>query len=201
MSHELVVGLTGGIGSGKSSVARLRSRARRRPVVDADAIAHELTAGRRGHPRRSARRSARSVSPSDGALDRERLRAARLRGPGFARAPRGDPAPADPRREPPAATAAAALRRAGGAAALERGDPRRVSTACSSSIAPRRSRSRRVMRRSGLAAEPVRAIMATQLPRAARLAQADDVIDNGGDPRRDPAAVSVAASLPRYRGA
>jgi dephospho-CoA kinase len=38
------------------------------------------------------------------------------------------------------------------------------------------------MARSGLAAAQVRAIMATQVGRAARLASADDVIDNSGDP-------------------
>ena len=39
---------------------------------------------------------------------------------------------------------------------------------------------RRVQSRSGLAADDVRKIMATQLPRAERLARADDVIDNSG---------------------
>jgi dephospho-CoA kinase len=38
----------------------------------------------------------------------------------------------------------------------------------------------RVMARNGLAEDQVRAIMATQVPRAVRLAAADDVIDNGG---------------------
>jgi dephospho-CoA kinase len=40
----------------------------------------------------------------------------------------------------------------------------------------------RVMARSGLDAAQVRAIMATQLGRAARLEAADDVIDNSRDP-------------------
>jgi dephospho-CoA kinase len=39
----------------------------------------------------------------------------------------------------------------------------------------------RVMARSGLDAAQVRAIMATQVGRAARIAAADDVIDNSGD--------------------
>jgi len=39
----------------------------------------------------------------------------------------------------------------------------------------------RVMARSGLTAAEVRAVMAAQLPRAERLARADDVIDNEGD--------------------
>ena len=40
----------------------------------------------------------------------------------------------------------------------------------------------RVVARSGIAAAQVRAIMATQVARAARLAAADDVIDNSRDP-------------------
>jgi dephospho-CoA kinase len=40
----------------------------------------------------------------------------------------------------------------------------------------------RVVARSGIAAAQVRAIMATQVTRAARLASADDVIDNSRDP-------------------
>jgi len=39
---------------------------------------------------------------------------------------------------------------------------------------------RRVVARSGLTAEEVRAIMATQLDRAQRLAAADDILDNSG---------------------
>ncbi len=46
----------------------------------------------------------------------------------------------------------------------------------------------RVMRRNGMSEAQVRAIMATQVPRAARLAAADDVIVNDAD---------VAALLPQ----
>jgi dephospho-CoA kinase len=45
---------------------------------------------------------------------------------------------------------------------------------------PEEEQVRRVVQRSGLAPEAVRRIMATQLPRAERLARADDVIDNAG---------------------
>ena len=56
------------------------------------------------------------------------------------------------------------------------------------------------MLRSGLAREEVRAIMATQATRAARLAHADDVLDNGGDPERARAAGrALARALPRAR--
>jgi dephospho-CoA kinase len=45
---------------------------------------------------------------------------------------------------------------------------------------PEEEQVRRVAGRSGLAPEEIRAIMATQLPRRARLALADDVLDNAG---------------------
>jgi dephospho-CoA kinase len=45
---------------------------------------------------------------------------------------------------------------------------------------PEQEQIRRVQLRSGLPADEVRRIMATQLPRGERLAEADDVIDNSG---------------------
>jgi dephospho-CoA kinase len=56
---------------------------------------------------------------------------------------------------------------------------------------------RRVVARSGLPAAEVHAIMATQLPRADRLARADDILDNAGPPT---AIVPQVAELDRrYR--
>jgi dephospho-CoA kinase len=51
---------------------------------------------------------------------------------------------------------------------------------------------RRVVRRSGLPVAEVRAIMATQLPRAERLARADDTLDNAGP------ASSIAAKVGEF---
>jgi dephospho-CoA kinase len=56
---------------------------------------------------------------------------------------------------------------------------------------------RRVTARSGLSAGEVRAIMATQLDRTARLRGADDVLDNSGPP--ETIAPQVAALDRRYR--
>jgi dephospho-CoA kinase len=56
---------------------------------------------------------------------------------------------------------------------------------------------RRVVARSGLAAAEVRAIMATQLDRAARLRGADDVLDNSGS--ADAIAPQVAELDRRYQ--
>ncbi|CAM2006906.1 dephospho-CoA kinase [Acanthopleuribacter pedis] len=68
----LVVGLTGGIASGKSQVERLL--AERFPVIDADVVAREVVAP--GQPALAAIAEAfgPSVIADDGALDRARMR-------------------------------------------------------------------------------------------------------------------------------
>ena len=73
MTGKPTVCLTGGIGSGKSSVARLFA-ARGVEVIDADALAHELTAP--GGAAMAAIRAAfvAGVIDERGALDRERVR-------------------------------------------------------------------------------------------------------------------------------
>jgi dephospho-CoA kinase len=74
MRHVIVVGLTGGIGSGKSEVAR-RLEALGAIVIDADAIAREVVAP--GTPGLTAVVEAfgPAVLASDGSLDRDRLAA------------------------------------------------------------------------------------------------------------------------------
>jgi dephospho-CoA kinase len=69
----LRIGLTGGIGSGKSSVAR-RLAARGALVVDTDALAHALTApGGAAIPAIAAAFGADMIA-ADGAMDRARMR-------------------------------------------------------------------------------------------------------------------------------
>jgi dephospho-CoA kinase len=70
----LRIGLTGGIGSGKSTVAR-RLAALGACVVDTDALAHSLTApGGAALPRIAAAFGADMIG-ADGAMDRARMRA------------------------------------------------------------------------------------------------------------------------------
>ncbi len=69
-------------------------------------------------------------------------------------------------------------------------------TACWSSTAPEETQVARVRARSGLSEDEVRAIMRAQTPRAARLAAADDVIDNSGT--RDALRKQVAALHKKY---
>jgi dephospho-CoA kinase len=178
----LVVGLTGGIGSGKSAVAAAFA-ARGVEVADADAIVHELSVpGNAGH-RAIVQTFGSWVLAGDGSLDRAALRKRAFADPAF--------------RE----RLEAVLHPLVGAEIgrridawqgrygivvvpllLERGGVRSRVGRVLVVDCPEEEQIRRVGLRSGLSRDEVRAIMATQLPRAERLAQADDVIDNGGPP-------------------
>ena len=193
----LVVGLTGGIGSGKSAVADAFA-ALGVPVVDADAIAHELSApGRAGHDAVVAALG-RDVLAPDGTLDRAKLRGRAFADDAFR-------ARLEAALHPPIrgeiARRVAAWRAPYGILVvpllLERGGADALAHRVLVIDCPEDEQVRRVVRRSGLAPDEVRAIMATQLPRAARLARADDVLDNSG--AREAIAPAVARLDASYR--
>ncbi|MDR2876128.1 MAG: dephospho-CoA kinase [Methylobacillus sp.] len=69
----MIIGLTGGIGSGKSEAARIFT-ALGVPVVDSDAIAHELTAAGQPALTRLAAAFGAEVIAADGSLNRVWLR-------------------------------------------------------------------------------------------------------------------------------
>jgi dephospho-CoA kinase len=176
--------LTGGIGSGKSSVARL-FEARGVAVIDADALAHELTAP--GGAAIPAIRAAFGPEALDerGALDRERMRAAAFRDAGARQRLEAILHPmirAESERRRAAATSAYVILMI--PLLVESGEARRRCDRVLVVDCPEAEQIRRVMQRSGLSRAEVAAIMAVQASRDARLAQADDVIDNGGDPGR-----------------
>jgi dephospho-CoA kinase len=177
---RFAVGLTGGIGSGKTTVADMFA-ARGVTIIDTDLIAHRLTA-----PHGAAMEQIRtSFGPEfltpDGAMDR-----AKMRNHVFA-----DPA-AKSRLE---AILHPLIRNETQQAAqnadglylifvvpllVESGTwKQRVSRVlvvdCSEE-----TQVRRVMQRSGLTEPQVRAIMAAQATRPQRLSAADDIIDNDG---------------------
>ncbi|KAB2969057.1 dephospho-CoA kinase [Zoogloea sp.] len=175
-----VVGLTGGIGSGKSAVADL-FEAHGACIVDTDRIAHELTAP--GGLAMAAIRDAfgEGVVAPDGALNRAAMRALAFELP-------------DARKRLEAILhpmiREESARRCGEASSpyvilavpllIESGSYReRVARLCVVDC-PESLQVERVMRRSGLEESQVRAIMAVQASRAQRLAAADDVIDNCG---------------------
>lgn len=193
----LVVGLTGGIGSGKSAVADAFA-ALGADVTDTDALAHALTVPH--EPGHAGIR--RAFGPDyflpDGTLDRARLRE-RVFADAAARA----------RLEEilhPLIRAAAAREVAAWAGPygllvvpllFERGGQKGLVQRVLVVDCPEETQVQRVMARSGLTAAAVRAIMATQLPRPERLARADDVLDNGGPPAA--IAPQVAVLDRRYR--
>jgi len=193
----LVVGLTGGIGSGKSAVSDAFARLGVE-IVDADSLAHELSAP--GAPGLAAIRATFGddlLLPS-GELDRVRLRRLVFADPGVRSRLEAVLHPL---------IAAEARRRIGtwrgayGIVAvpllLERGGLLPMIDRVLVVDCPEAEQLRRVVARSGLTEAEVRAIMATQLDRTRRLARADDVIDNAGP--SEAIAPQVAALDLRYR--
>ena len=178
---DFVVGLTGGIGSGKSAAADCFA-ARGVAVVDTDAIARELTVGGGAAMPALAAEFGREIIAADGALDRDRMRRlafadAAARGRLEAILHPRIRALADERcRDAVSPYVILAVPLLVESGAYRQRCQRIVAVDCPESL-----QMSRVMARSGLSEAEVRAIMAAQASRAQRLAAADDVLDNGGD--------------------
>ena len=179
-----IVGLTGGIGSGKSAVAAGFADLGI-AVVDTDAIAHELTgAGGAAMPAIAAAFGTAVLSAA-GALDRAAMRRVVFADAGVRQRLEGILHPmiqhealarceqALSQHSPYVMLAVPLLVESG----VYRQHVRRVLVVdCDEAV-----QIRRVMARSGLAADEVRRIMSTQAARTERRAAADDIIDNNGD--------------------
>ena len=74
MSTPILLGLTGGIGSGKSTVAAMLADAHRAAVVDADAISRSTTAANGSALPAIATAFGQHLIGADGALDRAAMR-------------------------------------------------------------------------------------------------------------------------------
>lgn len=175
-----IVGLTGGIGSGKSAAAEEFARLGA-TVVDTDAIAHELTA-----PGGAAIEGIRLlfgdafIDPS-GAMDRRRVRELVFGDPTTRRRLEGLLHPLireESKRRIDAATGPYVVHVV--PLLIESSDYRGRVDRVLVVDCPEQAQFSRVSARSGLSEEEVRRIMAAQIPRAQRLAAADDVIDNSG---------------------
>ena len=176
---NFVVGLTGGIGSGKSTVAELFAVLGVR-VVDTDVIAHELTGSQGAAMPEIAAVFGDSVVLAGGGLDRAAMRRLVFSDPS-ARARLQDILHPMIRRQSEARCLSASrapyvllvvplLLESGGY--RQRVD-RILVVDCDEAV-----QISRVMTRSGLTEIEVRAIMATQASRAERLAAAEDVLEN-----------------------
>lgn len=177
-----VVGLTGGIGSGKSRAAELFS-ALGACVVDTDVVAHDLTApGGAALPAITARFGA-DVLDARGALDRAGMRERVFADPAERRALEAILHPMI-RAESQRRIARASARYVVHVVPLLIESPgyrERVQRVLVVDC-PEPLQIERVGSRSALAPGEVQRIIAAQVPRAERLAAADDVIDNSGAP-------------------
>lgn len=177
-----VVGLTGGIGSGKSAVADAFARLGV-DLVDADTLAHRLSSpGEAGFDAILAAIPDTALT-SAGELDRTELRRRVFADPVLrTRLERA----LHPLIGAAAKHAIARWRGAYGVVVvpllLERGGMVGIVDRILVVDCPEDEQVRRVVARSGMKPAEVRAIMATQLGRAGRLAAADDVFDNSGSP-------------------
>jgi dephospho-CoA kinase len=181
----LVVGLTGGIGSGKSTVAELL-RARGATVIDADLLAREVVAPGTPGFRAVVARFGPGVVDPDGGLDRRALAGIVFADPGALADLNAIVHPAvrariDDRLRELRTTAEAGVvvleipllvesGRSYGAAAV-------IVVDCPEDVALRR-----LVVERGMDEGDARRRMAAQLSRADRLAAADIVIDNSGSP-------------------
>ncbi len=177
----LKIGLTGGIGCGKTTVCRLFAELGV-PVVDADLIARLLVEP--GEPALQAIVQAfgADILQADGSLDRPKLREAIFADPAQKR--RLD-AIMHPRVYARIAAEVAALQADYCLIAvpllLESKNPYTVDRVLVIDCPPQ-VQLERVVTRDKLSAEQAQAIVASQMPRPQRLARADDVIDNSAGP-------------------
>lgn len=192
----LVVGLTGGIGSGKTAVSDAFA-ALGIQVVDTDLIAHELTASGAEGTRQLQQVFGDSVVDDEGRLNR-RLMRERVFADEHARQRLEAVLHPLIRSE-----AARQLQAASGpyavlvvpllaeSAHFQALCDRILVVDCAEAV-----QLERVMQRSGLPRGEVEAIMAAQVPRLTRLALADDVLDNSGG--RDALQARVLALHQQY---
>jgi dephospho-CoA kinase len=175
-----VVGLTGGIGSGKSAAAEEFARLGA-AVVDTDAIAHELTRAGGAAIAGVRRVLGDQFVDAAGAMERAKVRALVFSDPAAKARLEGLLHPmirAESERRIAAADAPYVVHVV--PLLVESPDYReRVQRVLAVDCPPQLQKAR-VRQRSGLAADEIERIIDAQLPRATRLAAADDVIDNSG---------------------
>ena len=193
---SFVVGLTGGIGSGKSAAAD-EFAALGATVVDTDVIARELTEKGGAAVAHIVKLFGGAFLDRSGGMDRKKMRDHVFADPAAKRALERLLHPMI--REESARRIAAA---AGPYVVhvvpllIESPDYRRRVDRILVVDCPEETQLERVRARSGLSGPEVRAIMRSQVSRAERLAAAHDVIDNGGP--RDALRRQVAALHEKY---
>jgi len=180
VSKPYVVGLTGGIGSGKSAAADEFARLGA-TVVDTDVIAREVTApGGAAIPALRGLFGPEYFDPS-GAMDRSRMRAKVFTDPAAKKSLEALLHPmirTESERQIAAATGPYVVYVV--PLLVESGNYRSRVDRVAVVDCPEDVQLERVRRRSQLPEDEVRKIIASQVPRGQRRAAADDLIDNGG---------------------
>ncbi len=197
----LKIGLTGGIGSGKSKVTDMLAEWGA-PIIDTDVIAHQLT-GPDGAAMPAIRQAfGDAIAAPDGALDRAAMRALAFRDPQARTRLEGILHPligeqvleqADAVRAPYVVFVVPLL--------VEAGERwlKRVDRVCVVDCDPA-TQVARVQARSGLTPEVIERIMSVQASRQARLAVADDVVDNGANVELEALRAQVRALHEKWLG-
>lgn len=191
----LVIGLTGGIGSGKSTVTALFT-ALGIPVIDADQVAREMVAPGSPALQQVVDRFGSDVLNPDGSLNRARMRELVFADP---ETRRDLEAILHPRIRTATSEQLAGLDTPYAILAI----PLLVETSGTDRVdrvlvvdLPEQQQIERVCSRDNITEEQARAILTAQCSRAQRLAAADDVIDNSGD--REALAAQVRALHEKY---
>jgi dephospho-CoA kinase len=193
---KLVVGLTGGIGSGKSAAANEFARLGA-TVVDTDAIAHELTAAGGAAIPELRKAFGDGAIDASGAMDRVKMRERVFSDPAAKKSLEALLHPMireESRRRIEVAPGPYIIHAV--PLLVESAEYRKRVDRVLVVDCPEDLQIERVRARSALPEEQVRAIIATQASRADRLASADDVIDNSGS--LDALCRQVAALHQRY---
>ena len=183
ISAMRVFGLTGGIGSGKSTVARL-FREEKIPVVDADRISRDITSpGKPAYIEIVGRFGEEILSP-DGRIDRKMLGAIIFANPGM----RADlEAITHPRIAEGMREAVSALASEGHpvaiveAALIHEKEPQGMFDAVIGVRCGREPQVERLMHRDGIPREQALRILSSQMDPEEKALASDYVIDNSGD--------------------
>lgn len=175
------VGLTGGIGSGKTMVADMLA-ARGAAVIDTDQIAHQLTTPDGAAMPSILAQFGQGFLTSGGAMDRVKMREAVFSDPAAKRRLESILHPLiRSETERASAQSQGAYRVFVVPLLVESGTWKQRVSRVLVVDCPEQVQISRVMSRSGLSEAQVRAIMAAQVPREKRLAAADDIILNDGE--------------------
>lgn len=178
-----IVGLTGGIASGKSTVGRI-FRELGVHVVDADLVAREVVAKGSEGLAEIVKTFGEGVLAEDGSLDRKKMGAIVFTDPEKRRQLEAITHPRIGQRSMAELAALAQRGDAYGiyeAALLVENGSHRMMQALVVVAASAETQVRRVMERDGLSADEARARLAAQLPLEEKIAVADHVIWNDGD--------------------